>query len=79
MKNKKTLWVLTSHINDYDQHGDYFEAAWIEKPTSDELLPFVGKDEVAHVLNGGGRKDGEDFWWFLVEIEAGKQYKEHGI
>lgn len=27
------MWVLTREYNNYDQHGEYFVAAFKEKPT----------------------------------------------
>lgn len=34
------MWILTEEFNDYDQHGEYFRAAWNEKPTEEVLLNF---------------------------------------
>ena len=40
MKNK--LWILTYAVNDYNQHGEYFLAAWPYKPTKEELAKAIG-------------------------------------
>jgi hypothetical protein len=37
---KKTVWVLTTEHNDYDQHGEYFVAVFETKPTVKELAAF---------------------------------------
>lgn len=69
------MWVITRAINQYDQYGDYFETAYENKPTLDDLLKFFGDEELAkHVLNGGGRRGFEDSWYFLTEIKSGEQY-----
>lgn len=65
------VWVLTSAYNDYDQHGEYFEAVWPAKPTAEQVGDKLGliaaSSTVAHVLNGGGRQQWEDVWWHLRE------------
>jgi ubiquinone/menaquinone biosynthesis C-methylase UbiE len=69
------MWIITRAINQYDQDGDYFETAYENKPTLDELLKFFRDEELAkHVLNGGGRRDFEGSWYFLTEIKSGEQY-----
>lgn len=62
----KTVWILTSSVNDYNQYGEYFEMAFIEKPTATELdkLGYHGE----HLLKGGGRVGNEDVWYHLKEI-----------
>ena len=68
-----TVWVLTREHNDYDQYGRYFCAVFAQKPTHQQLeqleVYVVPKDRLRHVLNGGGRKQGDDIWWFLEEVE----------
>ena len=74
------LWVLTRSVNDYNQHGDYFVAAWAHKPTEDELakaasLDLRKKDDRATldnlVNNGGGRLKYEDVWYNLLSVKEG--------
>ena len=72
----KTVWVLTQEINDYNQCGEYFVKVFAKKPSLGTLatclvLPTdMGKaiKLTEHVLNGGGRVDDEDSWYFLREI-----------
>ena len=52
---KNNLWILTYEVNDYNQHGEYFRAAWTHKPTKEELAKAIGllnsyrhEDMVAH-------------------------------
>ena len=86
---QKTVWVITSSINAYDQEGDYLEAVFLQKPTRKDLLIyyFGGSGEnanytkqqhekVSHMLTGGGRKEWEDYWEHLSELEVGKEYKD---
>ena len=69
-----TAWVLTSEVNEYDQYGEYFEAIWSHKPSLKQIEEYLEKENcdksiASHILNGGGRKDVEDFWYHLKEIE----------
>jgi hypothetical protein len=74
----KSIWVLTREINEYDQDGAYFEAAWPEKPTADQLVKHVenwiwGPDSnpVTVLLEyGGGRQGRENTWYNLFEHEV---------
>ena len=62
------VWILTKEYNDYDQHGEYFVAVYANKPTHQQLAEQdVPTNRLRHVLNGGGRKDGDDKWFFLIE------------
>ena len=66
------MFVLTSQHNDYDQHGEYFIAAWYELPEAPEIAEVLMKDAqiaesaipsmVEHLLsgNGGGRREPRD-------------------
>lgn len=65
------IWVLTSSYNDYNQHGDYFVAAFKNFPTEKQLAEFgiIHPVEVAHVLSGGGREKYEDQWYTLEEYK----------
>lgn len=72
------LWVLTGEVNDHDQYGAYFISCWVEKPTIRQLkvvLPKSQKKELAHVLNGGGRRGVEDVWYHLFETQEGTAYQ----
>ena len=72
--SKKTVWVLTRSINDYNQDGEYFEAAFAQKPTLERLAKHFGGGGVAflkHVRNGGGRREYENEWYDLSEVELG--------
>ena len=70
------IWVLTSEYNDYDQHGEYFEAVFIGKPTSKQIQKrcHVTEQGAVHILNGGGRVKYEDQWYNLRKEKAA-----HGI
>lgn len=64
------VWVLTHEINEYDQHGEYFDRVWQSKPTAQQLIDAdVREWEVEHVLSGGGRVDNEYMWFHLKEVE----------
>lgn len=78
------MYILTSGVNDYNQYGEYFEAAFKEKPTMQDLanvfykqrleeLTEEQKEFLAHVHNGGGRRGYEDHWFIL------HQTNEHGL
>lgn len=76
------VWVLTSEYNDYDQHGEYFEAVFAKKPELEDLLKFFKKKKelpewqgplavfefLLHVQKGGGRMDDEHCWYNLQEV-----------
>jgi hypothetical protein len=66
------IWVLTSEYNDYDQHGAYFNRAWVGKPTVVDLKAYAksgkenwSKKDLDHILNGGGRRNWEEKWYNL--------------
>lgn len=59
-----------NEYNDYDQHGEYFVAAFVNKPTKEQLNSYGVEDSsVEHVLKGGGRIDCEYSWYVLREYE----------
>jgi len=69
------MWIVTSEVNDYDQYGEYFVCAFIEKPTKKQLTKSTGfTDEsfLRHLLKGGGRKKGEGEWYHLTEYKEGE-------
>jgi hypothetical protein len=74
--SSKTLWVVTCEYNDYDQYGEYFEAVFAERPTLVELTGILEDSELAeHLLNtGGGRRELEDEWYWLREVQSGVRY-----
>jgi len=71
------MWVLTKEVNYYDQYGEYFVAGFLAEPTADDLRKTLVESEhrdIDHILSGGGRRNYEDTWWNLYEVEAGKNY-----
>lgn len=70
------IWVLLESYNDYNQHGEYFVTAWTQKPSAEQLRPYVNEynfdESVAHLLSGGGRVGYEDRWYTLTAIKDGK-------
>ena len=66
-----SVWVLTSSCNDYDQHGEYFEAVFKDKPTRESIMEACGVTEEGadHILLGGGRK-GDEYVWFNLRQET---------
>ncbi len=68
MTNK--VWILTEEYNQYDQYGEYYLAAFRDKPTLAQLIKLdMSEQEAQHVLNGGGRQKNEDQWYNLKEEE----------
>ena len=80
---KKTVWVLTRAINDYNQDGNYFVAVFESKPDLKRLAETMsatghgigGIDlysaiaRLEHIRTGGGRQGVEDQWFSLDEVE----------
>lgn len=66
------IYVITKEVNDYNQQGEYFVAAFQAKPTKEQIAEVLGcSDELAqHVLNGGGRRGTEYTWYYLLGLEA---------
>ena len=75
---KKTIWVLTSDQNEYDDRGNYFIAAFAEAPSVGALAEAMrgcmnGTDVMEavalleHIRAGGGRRGDEHTWYFLRE------------
>jgi hypothetical protein len=68
------VYILTREINEYNQEGEYFEAAFSEKPHHSQLTEQgVPKHRLKHVLNGGGRVGYESEWFML------REYDMHGF
>lgn len=69
------MWILTRSHNDYNQYGEYFVDAWMQKPTTQQLHEHVcdwhwgpNSDPVALLLEtGGGRQGSEDVWYELTQ------------
>ena len=76
------VWILTEEYNDYDQHGEYFLKVFKDKPTHQNLATALGYTKhgsqdfmqalalVEHVLSGGGRRNQENHWYNLEEVET---------
>lgn len=66
-----TVWILTMEVNRHDQYGQYFINVYKNKPTREQLLVVdeIDDNNVDHILAGGGRKNVEDFFFHLNEIE----------
>lgn len=67
------VWILTSKYNDYEQHGEYFEAVFAQKPTVEKIKEICGynsDDSALHILKGGGRIEYEYQWYNLEEVEC---------
>ena len=72
------MWVVTRAENDSNQYGEYFVGVYTHKPTIEnlkKLLPNKSEQTIKHILNGGGRQDFEDTWYFLSEINDGEKYE----
>ena len=74
------MYVITNEVNEYDQYGEYFVAAFNRKPTLDDLrLTFKDKENSEsffnHLLNGGGRVGYEHDWYNLREVKEGNYFK----
>ena len=79
---KRTVWILTYEVNNYDQEGEYFLAAFDKKPDHQKLAESlrgasgVPSDIMSalalleHILKGGGRRGDEQRWYSLEEVEA---------
>jgi len=72
------MWILTIEYNEYDQFGEYFVAAFKEKPTFNQLKKLLKerKKVIENLLLGGGRIDEEYQWYHLRQVEDGKLYHD---
>lgn len=73
-ESTEKIWVLTTEYNEYDQFGEYFVAAWRQKPTKDQLQPLTSMNDFGldHLLKGGGRLEYEYQWYNLKEYPEGE-------
>lgn len=71
------MYIITREINQYDQDGEYFVAAFINKPTKDWIINNMPQYiNAEHLLNGGGREEYESEWYYLREFMDGEIIKE---
>ena len=80
---ERKLWVLSTEYNLYDQHGAYFCAAWLSKPTREQVRVAVEKEGsptsavlLDHILQGGGRRGKGHQWFNLNELAPGQSLDE---
>lgn len=77
---KPKVWVLTREHNDYNQHGEYFEAVFASAPTVLQLAEALHGSTspndvmsalalIEHVRAGGGRRSDEQTWFNLEQVE----------
>ena len=52
------VWILTREENDYNQYGEYFEAAFASKPTPEQLASITGRTWSQSEIDTG---EGRDF------------------
>lgn len=73
------VWILTREVNQYDQEGAYFVAAFKSKPTIQQLTEFgvdawescsglTLEEYIKHIHDGGGRVAVEQSWYNLEEF-----------
>jgi hypothetical protein len=77
------MWILTTTYNTYNQEGDYFITAWLNKPSREEIAKTCGIDisgkytnsdsRIDYILNGGGPPSGNWYSYYnLFSIEEGQ-------
>ena len=66
------VWIITEEHNDYDQHGEYFIAAYPTKPTITDIVQKLKVSAAAaqHITAGGGRIREAQVWWHLREFDT---------
>ena len=63
-----SLFILTEEYNEYDQHGSYYLRAWRDKPTVEQLLPYIDtRSTAARLLAVGGGREGKEHSWYNLE------------
>ena len=73
--------ILTMELNEYDQCGEYFVAAFDEQPTIEQLrevLPHVENKEIKHIQQGGGRRHYSYEWYHLRYLKSGEALYNRG-
>lgn len=70
------MWIVTSEYNAYDQEGEYFVAAYLNKPTFTQLKKLIGVNDVTvgKLTRGGGRQNTEEKWYNLHEVKDGEKF-----
>jgi len=65
------MWVVTTEYNDYNQHGEYFLAAFSKKPSFKQLKILIQENDVivGKLTRGGGRHEVEFKWYNLIEVK----------
>lgn len=74
------MWAVTRALNEYNQDGDYLVCVFKDKPDFQRLKTILSieSDEVINnLLEGGGRLNTEDEWFFLTELQDGEEYSSH--
>ena len=73
------MWIVTIEYNEYNQQGEYFLAAYLEKPTFKQLKKLIGEDDVTvGKLTRGGERQGEAYTWYnLFEATEGENYHDN--
>ncbi|MHA1558483.1 MAG: hypothetical protein ACTSXG_01555 [Alphaproteobacteria bacterium] len=69
------MWVVTRKINEYNQDGEYFVAAYTNKPLFQDLkklLPDKKDAVIERLTRGGGRQRWEEEWFFLTQVNDGE-------
>ena len=68
------MWIVTREVNEYNQAGEYFCCAYLEKPSFQELRDKLKLDDIAAgtLTRGGGRQDSENEWFYLRELKEGE-------
>ena len=71
------MWILTFEVNDYDQYGEYFLAAWPSKPSEESLEKILkargGYYTAKEVLDNVGRSrptQSNDEWYSLFKYNG---------
>lgn len=71
------MWIITREINQYDQDGEYFFAAFNDKPDSEQLCQLFYKRSLKDLIEN--YKDKDNAIKFIVHIlnGGGRQRKEN--
>ncbi len=73
------IWIVTGEVNAYEQEGEYFVAAFNNKPSFSELRKLIDNSgdrvsdaTIGKLTRGGGREGIEDTWYNLHEVKNGE-------